>query len=145
MTRLGMPRLIGSLPFGGLSTEGYLAILGAVAVVNAISAGGDAVDLEIVAAWITDPDDPDSALAEAIMRSPGEAGPALAYAQAAQNREDWQRACDLWRYVRTRFPDEVTGYTEGLTCLMKTGPGTAIEELCAAGSERFPDIDRFGL
>lgn len=95
--------------------------------------------------WTLDPDDPDIALARQMVAHPDNLVPAIDYARSAERREDWHRAEERWRFVRTRFPADPIGYTEGLTCLMKTGPVEAVESLCAVASEVFPAIDRFGM
>ena len=67
---------------------------------------------------------------------------AIAEAQAAQAREDWDTALTLWADVRAQHPDRPDGWLEAVHCLGKAGRPLDMEVLYGEASERFPHLER---
>jgi predicted Zn-dependent protease len=60
------------------------------------------------------------------------------YAAYAAHQGDWQEAAERWAEVRTRFPDDLIGYTGGVRALLEVGRSYEAEKILEEAKRRFP-------
>lgn len=77
-------------------------------------------------------------LAEAVARFPDDARAAVAWAEGASRRRDWNDAERRWAEVRRRFPDQAAGYVAGAGASRELDRLEEAEALLSAGAEKFP-------
>ena len=80
----------------------------------------------------------DAVLTEACRRFPGDRDLAIDHAMTAHNRRDASAAAARWSSLRSRFPDEITGFTFGALELRLSGRWDEADALLREARVRFP-------
>ena len=84
-------------------------------------------------------DDADAVMRDARVRFPGDLGVALAWANLAMRRQDWEEAAARWQSVREQFPYDSDAVIEGGRALLDAGRVDEADAVLTAAMHRFPE------
>jgi tetratricopeptide (TPR) repeat protein len=84
-------------------------------------------------------DEADMLLRQAMERLASDATPVIEYAWVSHIQRDWSEAIRRWEQVRTRFPDNLIGYTNGAQALRSAERFDEAESVLLQAAKVFPN------